>query len=278
MRSAADTPGRSRIRGLALEIGGVCAAATGPGIMAQRQALFVLPGRVFAGDLPRLEIGRFRAPPEPPSEPPSGSPSPPLAMALSFLASGHSDCVRYTFWPRALRPARRRAQERPPHPQAQTRRGRAGLQPTARAGPPAARRTPVSVGFGAGWPRPPKRRRGAAAAVAAAAAAETASAGLEIAPPTAPPGAVFRLPPARDAAQPPSRPPPAPRSRPAICLARYGIEWRGVCGATTALPSAARCGAGRGAQCSAREERAMGRRPPHQPGAVAHGDSEVASV
>ena len=83
MRGAADTPGRSRIRGLALEIGGVCAAATGPGITAQRQALFVLPGRVFAGDLPRLEIGRFRAPPEPPSEPPSGSPSPPLAMALS---------------------------------------------------------------------------------------------------------------------------------------------------------------------------------------------------
>ena len=101
MRGAADTPGRSRIRGLALEIGGVCAAATGPGIMAQRQALFVLPGRVFAGDLPGLEIGRFRAPPEPPSESPSGSPSPSLAMALGFLAMAiqpewPGPCVRYT--------------------------------------------------------------------------------------------------------------------------------------------------------------------------------------
>ena len=86
MRGAADTPGRraarSRIRGLALAIGGVCAAATGPDIMAQRQALFFLPWRVFAGDIPGLKIGRFRTPPEPPSESPSGSPSPPPALGV----------------------------------------------------------------------------------------------------------------------------------------------------------------------------------------------------
>ena len=247
MRGAADTPGRraarSRIRGLALAIGGVCAAATGPDIMAQRQALFFLPWRVFAGDIPGLEIGRFRTPPEPPSKSPSGWPSPPPALALGFLAT---------------------CEDR----NGETRRGRARLRPTAPAGPPAARRAPVSVGFGAGWPRPPKRRRRRRRRRAAA-----ATTGLETALPTAPPEAVFRLLPARDAAQSPSRSIPAPRSRPALCLARYGIEWHGVCGAPVGRQTL------RGARRSAAlGKRAMGRQPAHQPGAVAHGDTDVASV
>ena len=203
MRGAANTPGRraarSRIRGLSLLSGG--SAPRRPALISWRKdrPCFSSPGACSPGIFPGSKSGGFG--------------------------------LRRSRLPSRLRGRLRRPQHwgflaTGEDRNGETRRGRARLRPTAPAGPPAARRAPVSVGFGAGWPRPPKRRRRQRRRRAAAAATD-----LETAPPTAPPRAVFCLLPARDAAQPPSRSIPAPRSRPELCSARYGIEWHGVCGA-----------------------------------------------